>query len=176
MYCTSTYIFHSFNKFGRYKRDGWFLSVKNQRKILKLLKLREDNSILVRRFAERGVERASKRVGCSRYGDREELFLFKEERLVYLRDLFLFLLRRDRFSSIPNTSNKNCNQHTKFLYHYALTHVVGGDHDTEYPVEVFTGNRDCKLADHHQMWEPATLNRIKTTVTLVTDGRYCTAL
>ena len=151
---------------------------------------------MVRRFAESGVTRTSKRVGFDRFGDREELFLFKEERLAYLHDLILFLLRHDRFSSIPHTSNKNCNEHTKFLYHCVITHVIGGEKDTKYPVEVYTGNKytytnilytytytythtlgnkDQRI-DHHKLWEPATFNKTKTTVTLVTDGRYRTLM
>ena len=90
------YLVPQFHKDTDIVRDRWFCKPKNQKKILTLLKLLDSDAqqIVVRRRSERGVNAIPKRT-CATYGDQEELFLFKEERIKYLHDLTQFLLRHN---------------------------------------------------------------------------------
>ena len=99
------YIAKQFAKDPDIAREKWFRKSSNCMKILKLLKIMSDGTIVVRRYHERGVKTKSRRA-CERYGDREERFLFKQERLVYLNQLDLFLLRHNEFAKAAICAKK----------------------------------------------------------------------
>ena len=125
-----------------------------------------DDTIVVRRFRERGVNKTPQYT-CTTYGDSEEIFLFKQERLVYLNQLFLFLLRHNKLVQAVVSVKKKSNGYRTYFYKVPSTHVVGGDHDHRFPVEVFTGDKG--QVNERQLWEPATYSNA-TTVVLTADG------
>ena len=125
---------------------------------------------MVRRHSERGIPSTRKPTRTHpEYGDRNELFLFKQERTTYFNQLVLFLIRHNKFAVIDGKTKKS-NQCRKLFYDVAMTHVVGGENDRKFPVEVFTGK--IHSVNDEQLWEPATftdLNQDK--VILITDGK-----
>ena len=125
---------------------------------------------MIKRFQERQVSRTPKR-SCTGHGDREELFMFKEERLIYLNQIALYLLRHNKFATAAVSAKKKANAYRKYFYNIALTHVTGGTNDNKFPVEVFTG--DPSQVNPNQFWEPVTYrNRSAQSVILVADGEY----
>lgn len=67
-------------------------------------------------------------------------YMFKEDRLKYIEEVILYLLRHNKLHVTRETLKENgqhrSNLMKKMFYNYVCKSVRGGDHDKEIPVEV----------------------------------------